>query len=139
MNGKMKRLAEGLVALESIRRFIGEGQRQAVVEFMKGEEGEFFIAKMIELAQRIATMPKTYEQDGKGDEAIAYLHYFVSSYDCWITEKDKEEEQLRAFGLAKFDNDAELGYVSLEEILANGAELDFHFEPTTIFNLKKNL
>lgn len=140
MNGKIKRQIEGYVALESIRRFIGESQRQAVRELIEGEEGEFFIAKMIELAERIAGMPKTYEQDGKGSEAVAYLHYFTGPFDCWITEKDViEDRQLQAFGLVRYaGSEPELGYINLEEILENGAELDFHFTPTTLFNIKKN-
>jgi hypothetical protein len=42
-----------------------------------------------------------------------------------------EEEQLQAFGLAcMFEK--ELGYISIAELLRNGAELDLHFEPRAI-------
>jgi hypothetical protein len=76
-------------------------------------------------------MPKTYETDGQGDEAIAHLHYFTSGFDWYITERDMEEEQLQAFGLACV-HETELGYISIVELLRNGAELDLHFMPKAI-------
>jgi hypothetical protein len=95
------------------------------------------------------TMPKNYEQDGKGDDAIVSLHYFAGgSANWWITEKDMEtpEEpgQHQAFGLANMfggptDQDAELGYISIVELLAAGAELDFYFKPRTLRELKAPL
>ncbi|CAM3834843.1 hypothetical protein VRRI112168_02265 [Vreelandella rituensis] len=41
-----------------------------------------------ELANTVSSMPVTYEQDGLGDQAIAYLHYFMGGADFFITEKD---------------------------------------------------
>src|SRR5258705_12608941 len=95
--------------------FIGESQQQAILECLKGEERDWFHEKIKEYSKRIETMPKTYEQDGKGDAAIAYLHYFTPSADWWITERDCEEEQQQAFGLADLGYGAELGYISIVE------------------------
>lgn len=85
-------------------------------------------------------MPGTYDQDGLGDQAMAFLHYFTRSADFWIIEKDTgaasdqpEDYQAQAFGLVRIaGNLPELGYVSLPEILRAGAELDLHFEPTRV-------
>jgi hypothetical protein len=101
-----------------------------------GEEAQYFFEKICALAALVTTMPKTYEQEGKGDQAIVSLHYFTRSCDWWITEKDMETSdepgQHQAFGLASLGYEPELGYISIVEILANGAELDFHFEPQTL-------
>ena len=57
-------------------------------------------------------MPKSYETEGQGKEAIVTLHYFTGSWDWYITEKDKEEEQLQAFGLVS-GFEKEYGYTSV--------------------------
>jgi hypothetical protein len=139
----------------TLRHFISRQQLSCVRELMKDEEGDFFASKMIELDALIRAMPKTYEQDGKGDEAIVSLHYFAGgSGNWWITERDffleesptdvgdeQDGGQHQAFGLANFfggpnDQDAELGYISIAEIIASGGELDFHFQPRTLRELK---
>ena len=84
-------------------------------------------------------MPKTYEQDGKGDQAIVYLHYFAGGQaNAWITECDREPKQHQAFGLADlFGDGGEVGYISLVEWLSNNAELDFHFTRCTLGELRR--
>jgi hypothetical protein len=121
-------------ALKELNQFIGPVQRRCVLECFRGEEQEWFFDKIIELHRLITTMPKTYEQDGKGDQAIVYLHYFAGGQaNAYITERDKEPEQHQAFGLADlFGDGGELGYISLVEWLSNNAELDFHFTPCTL-------
>ncbi len=122
-------------ASDDLKPFIGRAQLSTMRELAKGEEAIFFITRMVELAALIQSMPKTYEQDGKGDQAIAYLHYFTSGCDWYITEKDMEAEQLQAFGLANLGYGAELGYISIVEILEAGAELDLHFTPKPLADL----
>ena len=126
-------------ALRELDQFIGPAQRATVLTCFRGEEQEWFFDKIIELHQRITTMPKTYEQDGKGDNATVYLHYFAGGQaNAYITERDMEPEQHQAFGLADlFGDGGELGYLSLVEWLANGAELDFHFTPCTLGELRQ--
>ncbi|MBY0475383.1 MAG: DUF2958 domain-containing protein [Nitrosomonas sp.] len=116
-----------------LKRFIGEAQFSAVMSGIRGEEGQFFIDKMIEIANTIQNMPQTYGQDGMDDKAIAYLHYFKGSGDWYITEKDMEDEQIQAFGLADIFGDmGELGYINIEEIIQHGVELDFYWTPKTL-------
>ena len=130
-------------SIDALAHFIGPSQRHAVLSAMRGEERQFFVDKMNELAKRVQTMPKTGETDSQGDQAIAYLHYFAGGQaSWWITETDKgcsddppEEKgrQHQAFGLADlFGDGGEVGYISIAEILENGGELDFHFEPKTL-------
>ncbi|MHB1531426.1 hypothetical protein [Acidithiobacillus sp.] len=49
-------------------------------------------------------MPKNYDTDGQGGDAVAFLHYFTGSWDWYITEKDVDSDdkgQIQAFGLVK--------------------------------------
>lgn len=117
------------IAFASISPFIGPRQSAALIRGRNGEEWPFFQAKIAEIAATIASMPKTYEQDGKGDDAVAFLHYFFGSWDWYITEKDMlGNGTAQAFGLVK-GFASELGYISIGEITDAGAELDLHWTP----------
>jgi hypothetical protein len=125
----------GYRALKKLTGFIGASQTAVVKKSLRGEEGQWFMEKMEELAGIVAIMPGTYQnKDGN-----VWLHYFSGNYDAYILEKDSgseddspEDFQSQTYGWARFAHMpecAETGYISLPEILANGAELDFHFEP----------
>lgn len=124
-------------ATNALIPFISKSQRLALKSLVKGEEGSFYVNKIIELGERIMNMPKSYDQDGKGEEATVYLHYFMGSCDVWITEKDMEDGVSQAFGWTDLGYGAELGYVSITEITEAGMELDFYFEPQTVAELKR--
>jgi hypothetical protein len=128
MNG----IAEARAALDELDRFIGRSQLEAVRILLRGEEREFFAEKVCELRDLIAAMPKTYGQESKGDQAIIYLHYFIGNFNWYIIEKDCESMQHQAFGLADLGYGAEYGYISIEELIENGVELDFYYEPRTV-------
>ena len=126
-------LADTTQAVNAMRGFIPPTQLSTMGTLCRGEEGDHFRSKFIEYAERVASMPKTYEQDGMGDDAVAHLHYFTGGCDWYITEKDMEAEQHQAFGLANLGYGGELGYISLVELLAcRGVELDLYFKPKTL-------
>ena len=60
---------------------------------------------------------------------------FSPSMDWYITERDMEEDQLQAFGMIN----NEIGYISIEGLINNGVELDYHWTPVTLKVLKSNL
>lgn len=122
-------------ALRSLTRFMCFEQLAAITEAMRGEEGEYFLHKIVELSATIASMPRTYETDGQGENTIAYFHYFKGSCDWYITELDALSEQHQAFGLANMGT-PELGYISLVELCANGVELDLHWTPIALKCIK---
>lgn len=139
--------ARGAAAMKNLTGFIGHAQRRVVTDHIReAEERQHFVEVMERLATTVATMPRTYHQNGKGDQAIAYLHYFTRGTDIWITEKDQgspadaaDEFQSQAYGFVRhghMPDCADTGYVSLPEILSCGAELDFHFTPTTLSAIK---
>lgn len=123
----------------ALRPFVPTSQRLALLQGLKGEEREYFADLIAGTAERIEKMPVTYEQDGKGDQAVAYLHYFRGGVDAWITEKDVEGGVQQAFGLVTLTgsaSDAEMGYVSITELVSNGVELDLYWEPKTLAHIK---
>jgi len=119
-----------------LRGFISRSQALAIGQCLMGEEGEWFEEKMTAMAKLIAEMPTLYQQDGKGDAAIVSLHYFTGGCDWYILEKDSEPEQHQAFGFANIGYGAELGYISIVELVENNVELDLHFTPCTVGELK---
>jgi len=140
--------ADALHAIQALTGFIGRSQLAAVASGMRGEERQFFYDKMVELADRVAGMPQTCEQQSLGEQGIVSLHYFAGGQaNWWITEKDKGDPddqkngvppQSQAFGLADlFADGGELGYISIPEILSCGGELDFHFTPRTLAQVRK--
>ena len=126
--------------MTNLRGFIGKRQISALAEAVVGEEGDYFVDMLSKLGERIANMPKTYEQDGKGEQAIVNLHYFSGSADFWITEKDSNPDgagQAQAFGLADLGDGGELGYISISELIANHVELDLYWTPRTLAECRK--
>jgi len=127
---------DAVAAIKTLRYFIGGSQLQAIGDACRGEEKQFFFAKLVELAAQVATMPKVYEQDGLGDSAIVGLHYFTGSCDWYITERDISAEQHQAFGLANLGYGGELGYISIAELIEAGAEIDLYFTPKPLREIK---
>ena len=136
---------QNAVNADTLTPFIGKDQLAVILELTHGEEGDFYAQKLAEYAERVSTAPRVYEQDGKGEEAIVYLYYFTGNMDWYITELDTDErfnpdgplrklstEQIQAFGSADHGYGAELGYISIAEIIECGAEIDLYWKPKTL-------
>jgi hypothetical protein len=124
---------QALDHLHALRHFISRPQAACLAELLRGEEGEHFaatLARLVDITQN--QMPEPYATDGQGAAARVHLHYFTGSCDWWITERDSTAEQHQAFGLASLGYDSELGYISIAEIIAAGAELDLYWKPATL-------
>lgn len=123
-------------ALKDFQQFVGRSQKAALRHALKGEEWRWFQGRLIDMAGVVAQMPTTYKSAGTGLEKIAYLHYFKGGCDWYIIEKDSDEDgegQRQAFGMADLGvGEPEMGYIDIVELLANGVELDLHFEPKAL-------
>lgn len=128
----------------SLARFMPMAQRLVLLEQLRGEEGAGIAETVNAMADRIATMPKTYDTNGQDDKAIVHLHYSGGSVHAYITEKDAGDpeeadvRQIQAFGLITLSGDVhegELGYISIEELIANGIELDLYWTPKRLKEL----
>lgn len=129
-----------LAAGGALSHFMSINQRRMLEVLICGEEGAEFVSIVIKLKSHIDLMPKTGESEGQGEAAQIQLHYFIGGYDAWILEKDVGSPnddvvgvQTQAFGWASFGGkgDAEMGYVSIQEAIENGAELDLYWTPKT--------
>jgi len=127
-------------ALVTLHGFIGRSQLSAIGHACYGEEQQFFFHKLVALAGIVTSMPRTYQTNGQGDEAVVYLHYFgAGNCDWYITEADSNEDgegQHQAFGLADLGYGGELGYISIAELIQLNMELDLYFKPCTLAELK---
>jgi hypothetical protein len=140
-------IADVNAVMPLLKQFIGQAQLSAMGSGIRGEEGQFFKDKFIEVSKVIQTMPETYGTDGQGDKAVAYLHYFKGGMDWYITEKDAgdaEDEkegisgQVQAYGYANLGDpqNAEMGYISIKELIEAGVELDLYWTPKSIGTIK---
>ncbi len=118
-------------------------------------DAKFYLDKLLEIQDTILNMPYIYQQDGRGDKATAYLHYFTGSSDWYITEKDVNNpliaepekpvisEQFQASGLACLNCDItnmKLCYIPINELCSIPmVELDFHFTPLSIGKAKEEI
>jgi hypothetical protein len=88
-----------------------------------------------------ARLPALYAQDGRGDEAMAYVKFFTpwSNWTWYGTEYDPATRTF--FGLVK-GHETELGYFSLDELAALRGpyglrvERDLSFRPTKLAELR---
>lgn len=131
---KAKDLLKGKLA-----NFITTYQRAVILTMLPSEEGEYFVNKILKLNETIDAMPEPYQTDGMGEDAIVHLHYFLGSGHWYIIEKDSSEEQHQAFGLADLGYGGELGYISIQELIENEAELDMYWNPKTLKKVKASL
>ena len=124
-----------------LQSFVPKRQAHVIANVLRSEEGEGMAEILEGLKRTLETMPKTYDQDGKGDDAVVHLHYFTGGCDWWITEKDSDpdgEGQQQAFGLADLGYGPELGYISLVELCAHPrVELDLFWTPKTVGEIKR--
>ena len=146
-----ERISEAARLLASpglLSHFMPTAQRAVLFQGLASEEANAIADQVLAIAEKIRTMPMTYDQDGKGDAAVAHLHYFRGGVDAWVTERDmgmsREEpigEQLQAFGFMSLGDpqNAELGYIGIADLIDNQVELDLHWEPKTIGEIKKEL
>ena len=88
-------------------------------------------------------LPKLYEQEDKGGDAIAYVKFFTpsSSWTWYITEFDGED---MFFGLVD-GHEKELGYFSLKELQSVKGpmglliERDLYWKPQTLREIAPEL
>jgi len=135
INNKLDYLRE----VGKLTRFLAPFQIQCLHEIVAGEERQFAYDTVANINKTVNNMPITFETDGQGDAAIAHLHYFNGSMDCYITEKDMEKEQQQAFGLVSNQFGLELGYINIEDLKSSKFEMDFHFEPVPLSKIREQL
>ena len=134
ITNKAAEMAAATAAIKTVRPFMSRQQMAVMAAGLREEEASSFMESFVKMAGVIEAMPKTYEQSDKGGDAVAHLHYFMGGSDWFIFEKDVEGGVDQAYGYAILNGDlhnAELGYISIAELVAAGVELDLYFSPKT--------
>lgn len=135
---KIPTIEQVIKLIPTIRHFLSRQQLTVMADGCRGEERDYFKSKIGEIFDTVETMPMTYGTDGQGDDAVVYLHYYLRDCDWYVTERDMTlNEQRQAFGMSAIWEE-ELGYISISEIVANGAELDLHWAPKTLRQVKSD-
>jgi hypothetical protein len=140
-----------LMAVRVVKHFLSPWQYTSMTEGNQrtvgnqtghsAEDVAYYIQKFEALNATIQAMPTTYGAR-KGDEAVAYLHYYLGHSHWWVTEKDRMGGVHFATGLTFLDGDAgngRQGYISIAEITEQGALLDVNFTPKTVREIKLTL
>jgi hypothetical protein len=141
-----------LMAVRVVKRFLSPWQYTSMTEGNQrtvgnqtghnAEDVAYYVAQFKAMNATIQAMPTTYQQAHLGDDAIAHLHYFLGHSHWWVTEKDRMGGVHRASGLTFLDGDVGYGhegYISIAEIIEQGAMLDFRFTPKPLRAIKPTL
>ncbi len=123
--------------LATLRGFIALSQFLVIQDEFR-DQNSFYVRKVEELSATIAGMPETHR--GRKEDPVAYLHYFHGDAHYYITEKDAgapgdepEDFQSQAYGLMSCPPSyPEMGYISIPQLLAFGAEIDLHWTPKRV-------
>ena len=119
--------------MDILKNFMPDSQLKRLQYTIKSNDENTELAlKVTILKERIVNMPRPYETDGQGDNAVVVLHYFANGSDWYVIERDSTEEQIQAFGYACLNGDyqnAELGYINIQELIRYGIELDLFWTP----------
>ncbi len=118
--------------LTTLAPFLGRSQRLCIQGLLRGEEAAHFEERLAALAATVTAMPRTYDNEKTGAAPMAALHFFTPGCDAYAVELDIDtdgEGQIQVFGMVNLGYGPELGYFSIPEWLAMGAELDLHFTP----------
>ena len=132
---KFKSVQALLKEYPMLKYFIGTTQLKCIVDALRGEERQWFESRMIYFNTLFTSMSHLYQQDGLGKNAVAHLHYFIGGRDHYIIERDMTPAQNQAYALTSINGVTEMGYVSIQELITHGVELDFHFHPIRIGDL----
>lgn len=127
--------------MEVLKHFIPDWQNRNIIITLMGQNPAFDTAILL-LKNRIINMPRPYETNGQKENAIVHLHYNHDRSHWFITERDSSEEQLQAYGYACINGDllfAEFGYISIEELIRSGVELDLNWKPRKMADARNYL
>jgi hypothetical protein len=116
---------------------------QQVAFLMEIDDATEIMDMLSNVVKAYEDIPSLYKEEGKGYNAVAYLHYFVGGVDWWVTEYDKSTGEM--FGLSNLNNEWNLGYFNVSFFKNNDLsplqkpELDFYFKYQTINEILENV
>ena len=126
--------------LELVKSVLPVTQYVASLQNAEGEEKEFYIKKLKEIAKTVENAPKLYETDGAEQHAIVLRYFHPTGSETLVTEIGEKGE---AFGFQCINGDwemAEWGYIDLNELKnIRGMEVDYYLEKGIFYLWRKFL
>lgn len=132
-----------------LSNFMSAVQRRALTYLLGGEESSYFIEQVTRTVKAVTNTPLTYQTESiETADKVLHLHYFKGGIDAWIVERDMGDspsdnglgEQHQAYGKITLCGggweEAEWGYISIKDLIDHGVELDLHWEPKTVKEMK---
>lgn len=120
-------LTVSLKELAAAKSVLPTVQYVSTLKFAQGEEREFFVHKIKEIAADVENAPKINETDGLEEHRIVLRYFHPSGTQSFVTEIGKDGN---AFGFQCLNDDwenAEWGYLNIDELKnIRGMEVDFH-------------
>lgn len=140
-------------ALRKVAGWIPKEQLRFIEELIKGEEGEFFLDKMNEVAETIEKLPS---YNGSEPDPLVLMHYFRGASDWYIFEYDRSNSTdgyIRAYGFTIRNGDyinADNGTIPIctpktdkvgmaNSICGLPVEIDLHWQPKRLSRIKAEL
>lgn len=136
------KIMDGWNAVQNLRKakLIPHGEAVALIKTLKGEEAEGMAEIIMNAWTTFEKLPKSRQTEDQPDP-IVMLHYFIGSWDWYITENATEGDgkEIEFFGLVKSEccPEGELGYINIQEVTNSGAELDLHFTSSPLSTFRK--
>ncbi len=87
-------------------------------------------------------IPELYETEATPfEKKVIHQRYHISDIGFYWLIAELDEKQNLGFGYANLNNDdfAEWGYISIDELLESGAELDSTWKPCTYTEAMKRI
>jgi hypothetical protein len=107
-------------------------QQKALLEMENSEEREFFVEKILELDDVLASSIKPQNKDLMN--SIVKAHFFYGQSDWFILDYDPKQKMF--FGYVVLNGDTEMsepGYISVKELLSvKRVEMDFYWNEKTL-------
>jgi hypothetical protein len=136
------KVMDGWNALQNLRKakLLPHGEAVVLLKALKGEEANGFADNILNAWSTFEKLPKSRQTEDQTDPTVM-LHYFLGSWDWYITENATEgnREEIEFFGLVKspWCQNGELGYINIAEVTSTGAELDLHFSQAPLSSFRE--
>lgn len=138
-------IAEPFTFGEKLSKFMPKIQQRVVSRIiLENAEPGYADNVLAPLKVQVESIPELYATETVPlDEKIIYAHFFIQDSDWYIAEWDGKDKLFGYSILGGDHQNAEWGYISMQEInaargrMGNGVELDFYWTPVPFSKIKK--
>lgn len=131
-------IASAVAAVPLVRKFTPPSQMREIIAGTQGVERDKYLKILADFGNRIFNMPASGAKAAPLADEIAQLHYRVGLYNWYVTRKGPENPVENAVVFVTAPGVTEsIGFISVQEILASGGELDLSFKPQPLSKIPR--